>query len=249
MIASLPMYDWPELASSTDSLWEEIATRLREKGIDAPENLTRTEDDEAHWLSPDLLLGQTCGYPFSTKLKGKVTYLATPEYAVEGCNGANYSSAIIARESNDISLDTMSGKRFAYNSTSSLSGYRCVRAMVGELREYFGEMSESGGHRQSARMVVSCVADVAALDAVCWHMLQKFEPVTAANLKVIGWTKSYPALPFITSLDTDSETVGVLHQVLKDVLSNQKEMTGFQQLAINGCKILDIAEYDQLAKL
>ena len=249
MIASLPMYDWPELASSTDALWEEIARRLREKGIDAPENLTRTDDDEAHWLAADLLLGQTCGYPFSTKLKGKVVYLATPEYAVEGCNGANYSSAIIAHKSSDISLATISGKRFTYNDENSLSGYRCVRAMVGDLGDCFGEMIESGGHRQSARMVASGAADVAALDAVCWHMLQKFEPETAANLKVLGWAKSYSALPFITSLDTSLETVDVLRQTLHDVLSSQTEVTGFQQLAIKGCKVLDVAEYNQLAIL
>lgn len=249
MIASLPMYDWPELTSSNEALWNAVGNRLDENGVDAPENLTRTDDDEAHWLAADLLLGQTCGYPFSTKLKSKVAYVATPEYAVEGCDGANYSSAIIAHKSSEISLESMSGKQFAYNSTSSLSGYRCMRAMVGELGLYFGEMIESSGHRQSARMVASGAADVAALDAVCWHMLQKFEPETAANLKVIGWTKSYPALPFITSLDTDSETVDALRQVLQDVFSSQTEVTGFQQLAINGCKVLDIAEYDQLANL
>ena len=249
MIASLPMYDWPELVSSTDVLWDEIAGRSRESGINAPEKLTRTNDDEAHWLAPNLLLGQTCGYPFSTKLNGKVAYLATPEYAVEGCDGANYSSAIITHKSSDISLDTMSGKRFTFNSTSSLSGYRCVRAMVGELNGYFKEMLVSGGHRRSARMVASGAADVAALDAVCWHMLQNFEPDSAANLKVIGWTKSYPALPFITSLETDSETVSILRQTLHDVFSSQKEETGFQQLAIRGCKVLDIAEYSQLAYL
>lgn len=249
MIASLPMYDWPELTSSTNALWEKIAERLRERGVTAPEHLTRTDDDEAHWLAADLLLGQTCGYPFSTELKGKVAYLVTPEYAVEGCEGATYSSAIIAHVSSDISLETMSKKRLAYNSTCSLSGYRSVRAMVGEPKAYFNELLESGGHRQSARMVANGIADVVALDAVCWHMLQEHEPNTAVNLKVIGWTKPYPALPYITSLGTPVETREILRQTLHEVLSDQKDATSFQQLAVNGCQVLDIAAYDQLAKL
>jgi ABC-type phosphate/phosphonate transport system substrate-binding protein len=249
MIASLPMYDWPELASSTDALWKEIANGLREHGIAGPEYLTRSDDDETHWLTPNLLFGQTCGYPFSTRLKGKVAYVATPEYAVEGCNGATYSSAVIALKSSDVSLQSMSGKRFAYNSTCSLSGYRCMRAMVGELEIYFGESLVSGGHRQSARMIANGTADVAAIDAVCWHMLREFEPETAANLKVIGWTKPYPALPYITSLETSSKRLELLRQVLKDVFSRRQDNPGIQQLAIAGCRVLDVKDYDQLAML
>lgn len=249
MIASLPMYDWPELASSSDALWTELARRLRKKGIDAPENLTRTEDDTSSALAPDLLLGQTCGYPLATRLKSKVQYLTTPEYDVEGCDGPNYSSALLVHKDSQIDLQTTKDTRFAFNSDNSLSGYRCVGAIFGQLENHFGELIQSGGHRHSARMVANGAADVAALDAVCWHMLQRFEPETAVNLKIIGWTELRPTLPFITSLDTGSKTVANLRTVLRNVLSPKHKKSAWSDLAIAGTRELQLSEYNKLSSL
>jgi hypothetical protein len=43
MIATLPMYDWPQLRSSTDAWWAGLARHLRAAGIDAPDRLTRSD--------------------------------------------------------------------------------------------------------------------------------------------------------------------------------------------------------------
>ncbi len=243
------MYDWPEVKPATDALWDAIYRQLKANGIDAPEHLSRTGADEDHWLAPDLLLGQTCGYPFSTILKGKVQYVATPVYDVEGCQGGYYSSAIVTHLNSDIALEDMGGTKFAFNSTQSLSGYRTVRAMIGEPDTFFATLEDSGGHRNSARMVAAGHADVAALDAVCWHLLQKHEPETAAQLKIIGWSALYPALPLITATGTNSATADRLRTVLGNVFTSLDLLSARKPLAIIGCTTIKASEYSRLAKL
>ena len=247
MIAALPMYDWPELEGATNALWRELAGELRACGIEAPDELSRSDDDTSFALSPDLILGQTCGYPLSTRLKGMIQYLATPEYNVEGCDGPLYSSALLVHKSSRITLKTMAGSRFAYNSENSLSGYRCVRAMVGDPAKHFGAMVRSGAHRQSAKMVAAGQADVAALDAICWHHLMVIEPNIASKLKIIGWTKLRPGLPFITSLKTPPDKVKSLRDILKKVISNADANSEWQSLKIRDCVVLAPGDYDDLA--
>jgi hypothetical protein len=48
---------------------------------------------------PDLLLAQTCGYPYVTLLRGQVTLVATPCFDFPGCAGSDYSSVIVAGSS------------------------------------------------------------------------------------------------------------------------------------------------------
>ena len=242
MIASLPMYDWPELTAAHDKWWQKLGGKLRTAGIDAPQFLTRDGNDECHWLEPELLLGQTCGYPFSTILQGKVQYLATPVYDVEGCSGPYYSSAIIVRRDSSLTMEMLGHGCFAFNGEMSLSGYRCVKAMAGEPRTFFSSLRESGGHRASAGMVANGGADVAALDAVCWHLLQEHEPAIADKLKVLGWTAQYPALPLITSLETNPGAVEKIRKVLSQI-------TPPVALAIKEFEILAAAEYDKLSML
>ena len=241
-VASLPMYDWPEMRDAHDEFWGQLTKRFQAAGINAPSLLRHDASDESHWLDRDLLVGQTCGYPYSTRLHGRVKYLATPVYEVEGCNGPNYSSALVVHRQSNWTLDNLQTARFAYNSRDSLSGYRSVKQMFGKPERFFEAMIETGSHRTSAACVADASADVAALDAVCWHLLQQFEPQTAQTLKVIGWTKKQPALPLITSLQTPDKTITMMQSIL----------TGFNEknaLAISGFKILASDAYDTIARL
>ena len=244
-IASLPMYDWPELRGATDAFWEAIRLRLDAKGIAAARYLSRDSCDAAYWASPDLLLGQTCGYPLATRLKGKVRYVATPVYSVEGCAGPQYSSAIVVKNDSGLELSTLVGCTFAYNSKSSLSGYRTMRSMFGEPEEFFAKTIKSGGHRNSARMVADGRAEVAAIDAVCWDMLRKFEIETSNRLRVVGWTSKQPSLPMITSLSTSANTVNLLRKALKTV----SQMPEAHALGITGFVEVPISDYHALSLL
>ena len=98
MIAALQMYDWPEVRQATNLWWQVVARHL---GTLKP--LSRPADYTAPWRRDDLLFGQTCGYPFTHALKGKVTYVATPHYEADGCEGPNYCSIVMSRENKPLS--------------------------------------------------------------------------------------------------------------------------------------------------
>jgi hypothetical protein len=69
-IASLPMYDLPEIRTATDQWWKRLADALRQEGIDGvPDALWRGDDYRMPWTHPDLLLSQTCGYPLTHELR------------------------------------------------------------------------------------------------------------------------------------------------------------------------------------
>ena len=93
MIASLAMYDRAEAQPANDRLWGLIRDGLRRSGGAAPDRLTR--GDGAYWPAweaPDLVLSQTCGYPFRARLIGTVTLIGTPDYGVTGCPPGHYCS-------------------------------------------------------------------------------------------------------------------------------------------------------------
>ena len=98
LLATLPMYDWPERRAETDARWARLRAALRAEGFDAPEDLTRGDDLPSLWLSPDLLIGETCSQPLATFLDGRVRYVATPVHDTPGCGRGTYRSAIIRRK-------------------------------------------------------------------------------------------------------------------------------------------------------
>ena len=242
------MYDWPEVRSETEALWDAIAGRLGEANIDTPDALTQDGEGDAHWLAPDLVFSQTCGYPFATDLMGKVDLLGSPVYAVEGCYGANYSSAVVVRADDEIaSLDDAVARRFAFNGNSSLSGFRCLLPLIGDPLNYFGRSIESGGHRTSAQMVASGGADIAAVDAVCWHFLQAIEPETTGQLRILKWGPLFPALPFITRAGRASDELVAMQKALKQAVADVRD--DLLTLRLRDIDLLPAETYAPLAAL
>ena len=80
------MYDYPKAQAANDRLWALIRDSMRAAGMAAPDALTRSADAYWQgWTSPDLILSQTCGFPYRARLHGQVTLIGTPDYAVAGC--------------------------------------------------------------------------------------------------------------------------------------------------------------------
>lgn len=69
-VAAFPMYPMPDLTSIFDRLWADTRDRLRQGGITIPDRLT-TDIPDVMAISQrsDLILSQTCGYPFRHFLK------------------------------------------------------------------------------------------------------------------------------------------------------------------------------------
>lgn len=200
MIASLPMYDWPEVQTHTDRYWQGIRAALNA----GPTDLTRDVDDmQAHWLDPDLLLSQTCGMPYRTRLLGKVTRIGTPDYGLPGCPPGHYCSVLVAHAQDDRGqLSDFTSDIFAYNEGGSQSGWAAPMSHAAALGLRFDRLLATGAHRASIRAVAEGRAALASIDAVTWELALRHEPA-ALQLKVLARTDPTPGLPYITALGRD----------------------------------------------
>lgn len=220
MIASLPMYDWPEVQPATDRLWTAVAQELRHRGINAPDALTRDPDLWTQWEAPDLLLSQTCGLPLRARLRGKVRLVGSPDYRLDECPPGYYASKIIVR-ARERSVDPKDWRtlRLVCNEDRSQSGWASILNHASDLDTKFASMVMSGGHRNSIRMVADGEADIAAIDAQSWRLAQAHDP-WMTKLRVIGQTSPTPATPFITSGDASDDLVAQLHASLKQAVAD-----------------------------
>lgn len=208
MIASLGMYDFGPLQGPNDRLWALIRDRLRTRGIEAPDALTRGETAYWDaWQSPDLILSQTCGYPFRARLHPHVTYVGTPDFGVEGCPPGHYRSVFVARVDDPRqSFADFDGARFAYNELLSQSGWAAPQTHAAKLGIHLPPTLQTGAHRLSAKAVAEGRADIAALDAVTFALLPPIEPAMA-RLKEVDRTDPTPGLPFITAKGRNPEPI------------------------------------------
>jgi ABC-type phosphate/phosphonate transport system substrate-binding protein len=201
------MYDRAETAGANDRFWALVAAGLHARGLDAPDALTR--GDAAYWAAwrdPSLVLSQTCGFPYRAKLHDQVALVATPDYGIEGCPAGYYASVFVARADDARTLPEFRTARFAYNEGLSQSGWAAPQNHAATMGFQFHPNLETGAHRLSALAVAEGRADLAAIDALTWRMIQRWEPM-AAKLREVARTAPTPGLPFIAAKGADTEAV------------------------------------------
>jgi ABC-type phosphate/phosphonate transport system substrate-binding protein len=233
MFANLPMYDWPEIRDETDAFWRAMAERL---GVDF--GLDRSVPHDDSWRRTDLLFSQTCGYPLTHEFKGLLTYVATPHYAAEGCDGPLYSSSIFARQD----CTASNGKfRAAVNSMDSMSGMLALR-LVGPAID---QTLISGNHVRSLEMLQENKADVCAIDAVCVMLAKRHRPWLLKGLHEIVRSPSVPGLPFVTR----NCDVSKLRVALDDVFADTKLTSARSALFLAAVSDIGVESYQQIIAL
>ncbi|GAB4387186.1 phosphate/phosphite/phosphonate ABC transporter substrate-binding protein [Albidovulum sp.] len=205
MIASLAMYDWPELRAEHDRLWGAIREALAEEGIAAPPELTRGDDLWRIWTSPGLVLGQTCGMPYRMRLHGRVEIVATPDYGLPEAPAGHYYSVLVVRRDAGGGIDAFLDGVLAFNSPDSQSGYAAVQNQVAPRA--FRRFLQTGSHRASAEAVAAGRADIAAIDAVTWRLIERFCAGVAGELRILARTAPTPGLPLITARGNDAPRI------------------------------------------
>jgi ABC-type phosphate/phosphonate transport system substrate-binding protein len=219
MIAALGMYDRAETAAAHDRLWTLIRDEMRVRGLAAPEALTRGAGAYwGAWQSPDLALSQTCGFPYRSRLHGHVTLIGTPDYGLPGCPPGYYNSVFVARADDLRTLPEFRMARFAYNDGLSQSGWAAPQNHAATMGFQFQPSLASGGHRLSALAVAESRADIAAVDAMTWALLQSYEP-WIASLREVARTAPTPGLPYIAAKTRDAAASFAAVQAAIDALA------------------------------
>lgn len=241
MIASFPMYDWPEVREATGAWWRGLSRHL---GVSI--ELDRNPDHFAAWRRDDLFLSQTCGYPFTHEFKGLLKYVCTPHYAVPGCEGANYCSFIFARVKQP--LDSFGGSIAAVNNPDSMSGMLALKLVFAPFAthgKFFSKAIETGSHINSMIAVRDGKADVCAIDAVCVAMAKRYRPDNLEGLVEIARSPIVPSLPYVTR----SGNIGDIRRALVAAFADSELQAWRDRLFLSGQSVLPATAYERITDL
>ena len=254
-LASLAMYrDPPVIAEATRGFWAFLRERLRAAGMaKVPETLDETLAHNAAWLDPRLLLAQTCGYPFATRLQGRVRLVATPLYDHPGCQGAlNGSFVIVGADADVSSVADLRGRVAVINDWTSNSGMNLLRHAVAPHAvdgRFFGRVVQSGSHWASLGMVARGEADVAAIDCVTFGNLVRFVPEAVTGVRILAETAKTPGLPLITRAAASDDDITVLRGALEEFARDSAAAPLRETLGLRDFAVLPECGYDAVLAL
>ncbi|WP_367085477.1 PhnD/SsuA/transferrin family substrate-binding protein [Pseudomonas sp. HOU2] len=214
----LLMYTAPEPIRLANERWiSRILEHLGHSRLDAA-SLSLPE----LWLSPDLLLTQTCGYPLMTLLRDQVRIVGRPRYELPDATAGNHCSLILSRADDARkTLADFRGSRGVINSEDSNSGMNLLRQRLAPLHrdgQFFATVGISGAHRESLRWLREERADLAAIDSVTYAYLAQHAPQEVSGLRVVARSALSPTLPFITVANATDEQIEQLRRVMNQAL-------------------------------
>lgn len=205
LLASLPMYDFPELIEHTDALWHEIARQLVLRGVlDVPTDVVRpTGSLHDHWTNPALLLSHTCGYPLVRDLTGDQHVLGS--FAVASGSVARpgwYRSVLVCRADDRRAsggVVAFDGAAMAVNDAGSLSGWVSLGVALADAGVRPGRITFTGAHASSVEVVRTGGADLASIDAHSFALFSAHRTVAVESLRIIGRGPEVAMTPLFTS--------------------------------------------------
>ncbi|RON41151.1 phosphate ABC transporter substrate-binding protein [Pseudomonas frederiksbergensis] len=223
-IAELLMYVAPEPIRLANERW---LTRILER-LGSTRQSAECLSLPDLWLSPNLLLTQTCGYPLMTLLRGQVRVVGRPRYELPDSNGGNHCSLLLSRADDPRrSLPAFHKSRGVINDEGSNSGMNLLRHRLAPLHrdgQFFASVGISGGHRESLRWLREDLADLAAIDSVTFAYLARHAEQEVAGLRVVARSAFSPTLPYITVASATDEQVEALRRVMNETLKELPEV-------------------------
>jgi ABC-type phosphate/phosphonate transport system substrate-binding protein len=202
LVASLPWYDLPPLQPGLDAFWSVLRRELHRLSaplssdrlpLPLPDRLDRHTPLIEQWASPGLLLSQCCGPDLFTPQARGLVPIARPVFSDLTCTPGQYFSYIVSASGREPESRQSAGTgRFVINSASSRSG--C--AALFEWASANGvdcdqEVLISGAHAGSLEYLRNGAADLAAIDAHSWPLLD------SRGITIIGRSTEAPTPPFV----------------------------------------------------
>lgn len=245
------MYDLEEVRGAHDVLWNGVARRLREAGIEGvPARLDRERGVHELWTDPGLLLSQCCGADLVGRYAGELALVATPRYSAPGCEGGRYSSVIIVGASSRATgIDDLRGAVCAINGPESHSGMNALRALVAPLNRggrFFSRIIVTGSHPASVAAVAGGEAEVASIDCVTYALLARHRPAALEGTRALCNSDSAPGLPFVTRSGSSAARIEVLQRALVDAFEEAEVRTAAAAVFIDGVEMLAPAAYERI---
>ncbi|HEY1432213.1 MAG TPA: PhnD/SsuA/transferrin family substrate-binding protein [Stellaceae bacterium] len=228
--ASLPMYNLPEMRAVNARFWAALHGLLVEAGLrNLPESLTFDRLPVPERIGPEVLFSQTCGYPLETIFSGQAIRLGTPCYDVPGCDGPTHCGLfIVPAGSTARELRDLRGGVFLFNSRHSNSGMNLPRRALADIADghpFFARVIETGSHPGNLDRIARGEADATVVDNVTFAFWRQHRSEAAQHVRVLAPTPPSPAIPFVTSVATPSETVQILRAALRILVHDARYKT------------------------
>jgi len=171
------------------------------------------------WSRGDLACAFMCGHPFSRAMPQPVPLAAPVPISDLYRNEPVYWTCIVARDDSGLrTLPDTFGRRMAYTTPDSQSGYQALRALVAGVADPFSAMV---GPLVTPRRVVEAVlagaADAGPVDSYALDLMRLHEPALVAPLRVIATTAPTPIPLLVASRALPAAEVDRLRQALADV--------------------------------
>jgi ABC-type phosphate/phosphonate transport system substrate-binding protein len=229
LLVDFPWYDAPFLKSTHDRLWSELRSRLQGRVVDLPERRHSDIRYDDLLRSDRLLLTQTCGFCLATNTPRFINIVGTPVFDLPECPPGSYFSYFVAAKT------SLGGKlRLAVNNCWSWSGCHTLLQFCERenLEVDSGRTVVTGSHHASIEKILSKECDIAAIDAVTWHLYLENDPQFLSGLEILGRSGTLPAPPYVTSGETAPETIDILFNGLSELI--QKTPWINEKLLIKG---------------
>ena len=191
MTASFPWYDLPSVHWANDAIWRSL-------GLGGA--LDRTTPVERQWRSEDLVVTQACGLDLFLG-DAPIEPVLAPVFDLDCEDGCYYSYLVGSRDG-----------VAAVNSLSSRSGFTALLTVCEP-----SAMLVTGSHAASLAAVRAGRADMACIDAVTWHILERDQPEATRDVAVLERTCAAPAPPYVVRTGGEGRAVaGCIASAMQD---------------------------------
>ena len=198
----------------------------------------------------EIHMGWICGLLYTLQQDRQARYqvLAKPIFA--GHRKPEYFSyLVVQRDSGIESLADLANKRLVINDPDSYSGNHALWAHWAKLPNppKFAQVSESGSHSNSMRLIAAGDADVASIDCTVfdyWLKTQKPEmQEVLSQLKAIEQINPAPTPPLVMHNSVDSDTTETIRQALL-ALNHSEWFARLQAAGLQGLVAAQDQDYD-----
>lgn len=196
LIASLPWYELPRTSACWDRIWAEARGVLERGGVEElPVALDRGTPLAEQWRDPRLVLSQCCGSDLFLPGGAYLKPVGRPVFADLDCEPGDYFSHIVAPVSR-YRASRYRASRLAVNGLGVRSGYFALIEWLAERGHDPEDVVVTGSHAASLDALRAGLADIAAIDAFSWKLLD------TRGVVVLGRSAPAPAPPFVMHRDS-----------------------------------------------
>jgi ABC-type phosphate/phosphonate transport system substrate-binding protein len=196
-----------------------------------------------------------CGFPLATRYRD-VRPLVAPVTECSATDGPSYRSVWLVRaDSTFDTLESTFGQRIGWTVEHSHSGFNAPRHALLAYRSaarprlYRASIGPLEHPRAAVAALVAGQADVVAIDAYWWALLERHDPLEARRIRSIGTTDEAPMPPLVCSPAFPSPAATELIEALVSLDADPAAQPHLRALALKRFTAVERRDYACLAQL